>query len=655
MLMTKYAFPIATNYPTFTIHSEADLLQLPKDQAYHLIIRGKQLHIPLEEIKGDCIIRQKGCTFPYLKKVWGTLSIDAADTSLPVLETVVGNCNFHEANISVPNLKEVWGKVKVYSNEKYPAIQFAKYGRGSVGFLDLKKRKEATITSVEDVKKIHRKNIYNLTVKEFDGEIPIRIVYGNLVIEDCAPEFPKLECVFGDVIIHSTWGKYRYDGLGNRTKKEKPKNADKPNLFPELERVFGRLQVDKETSAFPKLQQVKELFLQGRCKHIHLDALVDVDKHINITSDSLITLSGLKNVQGNFHIERQYHTNCPALEYIGGNIKSHLPVAPLLKRVDGYLKLYDYSPILSSLNYVGRLSLERKNYFEKIPLVEIVDEVFYEAESKFPKNPSFKVNHAVFRLTNQIHIDEKGFYLSISWWNHIWETEDHKRNRYPFSLIVSLLKLRHSSFQNFQTRQLAREWPAYQSIHWTSLIQKIETLWDNTPKYSVAAIFKLKNRNLRRFCFTFVGVEEIMNILNAERFQTEGIEMNYFRYDDAGNEYPVKKHNIYELYRAKTESIPDLDVRWGWRRRDGYVYAVKCWCTSTEKAHWLWVEQDYIGDPLTAIASTFRIHENVIPHIQCLKRQGDLLICEMKKEVIPKGRIRPLTKEEYFSLLRAES
>jgi hypothetical protein len=71
--------------------------------------------------------------------------------------------------------------------------------------------------------------------------------------------------------------------------------------------------------------------------------------------------------------------------------------------------------------------------------------------------------------------------------------------------------------------------------------------------------------------------------------------------------------------------------------------------------HWLWIEPQYKDNALTAIASTFRIHENIIPHIKCLKRQGDLLICELESEVLPKGNVRPLTAKEYFSLLEAEA
>ena len=70
--------------------------------------------------------------------------------------------------------------------------------------------------------------------------------------------------------------------------------------------------------------------------------------------------------------------------------------------------------------------------------------------------------------------------------------------------------------------------------------------------------------------------------------------------------------NIYETYEVKGEKL---------KLREN-VYALKVWCTSTDKEHWLWIDKKYKDNPLEAVASTFHIHENLIPHIKELKRQG---------------------------------
>lgn len=648
MLTTKYIFPLKTERPTFSISSESDLKELPLGEPFNLIIKGKDLDIPLEEIQGDCIVRQTGCKFPLLKRVWGKLSVDAAHSDFPELELVIGNCNLHEAHISIPKLKQIWGKFRPYPGVKYKDIQFAK--TGNKHYLP-KSARSLNVHNQYDVEKsnLEDSNIFCLNVENFDGEIPVRVIYGNLTIKASSPFFPFLECVFGDINIIPNETESR---RGN----ENPK-AEQPIFFPKLQRVFGRLLINKNRVVFPKLQQVGNLCLEDKCREIDLDALRWVERNIQANVNShVIKLPALEQVNRSFPLSFS-NIECPSLKYIGGNNNAYHLEAPLLPNINGYLSLDHKSKEFPSLQKIGGIELNFEDHFNKIPSVKEINEVVYlNQHSKFGIKSDIQVNHALFILDNRIAIDESSFYISASNIRGITKTPRDKRVQYSFEMFVALLKLRHSSFQNFKTRQLAREWPQFQGKHWESLIQKIETVWNDIPKYSIPAIFKIKNRNLRRFCFSFVGVEEIMNILEAERISTEGVEMDYFQYDNEGNEFKVKKHNVYELYRASIDKIPDLNPRWSWRRiKDGYVYAVKCWCTSTTKAHWLWVEPDYIADPLMAIASTFRIHANLIPHIKCLKRQGDLLICEMKEEVLPRGYIRPLKKEEYFSLLKAES
>ena len=104
-------------------------------------------------------------------------------------------------------------------------------------------------------------------------------------------------------------------------------------------------------------------------------------------------------------------------------------------------------------------------------------------------------------------------------------------------------------------------------------------------------------------------------------------------------------NNVYEIWEVNGEKLG----------LEESLYVIKCWCTSTNKEHWLWVNDEYKDDPLEAIASTFRIHENLIPFIKCIKRQGDVLLVELIKDVKPEGNIIPLKKEQYFSLLVAQS
>ena len=53
--------------------------------------------------------------------------------------------------------------------------------------------------------------------------------------------------------------------------------------------------------------------------------------------------------------------------------------------------------------------------------------------------------------------------------------------------------------------------------------------------------------------------------------------------------------------------------------------------------------------------NTFFVHENLIPFIKELKRQGDILLVELKQDVEPRGQMVSLSKDQYFELLTAQS
>jgi hypothetical protein len=69
----------------------------------------------------------------------------------------------------------------------------------------------------------------------------------------------------------------------------------------------------------------------------------------------------------------------------------------------------------------------------------------------------------------------------------------------------------------------------------------------------------------------------------------------------------------------------------------------------------LWIEDQYKDDPLEAIARTFHIHENLVPFIKELKRQGDILLVELTEDIEPRGNMVSLSKDQYFGLLTAQS
>lgn len=178
--------------------------------------------------------------------------------------------------------------------------------------------------------------------------------------------------------------------------------------------------------------------------------------------------------------------------------------------------------------------------------------------------------------------------------------------------------------------------------------------FDKVSTFSYNEAFQL-DESFSRLVFQSIDVSEMMYNLNAKRLGTDGIEVTRKTYDDNG-EYLGKLtyHNVYEVYQADGDKL-------GAARTE--CYAVKCWCTSTNKEHWIWLD-GYYEDPLEAIASTFRVHDTIIPYIKELKRQGDILLVELTENVHPtkdengnlkEANLVPLSKEQYFNMLTSET
>ncbi len=171
-------------------------------------------------------------------------------------------------------------------------------------------------------------------------------------------------------------------------------------------------------------------------------------------------------------------------------------------------------------------------------------------------------------------------------------------------------------------------------------------IYDMVEAYSYEEAFKLENEQFKALVFGTIDVPEMIKNLGHKRLCTEGVELEQKKWSESGELLGVtKQNNIYEVHEVNGEKIGINEP----------LYAVRCWCTSTDKEHWLWIEDEYKDNPLAAIASTFRFHENVIPKIKELKRQGDIMLVEMTEDVEPEGEIIPLTSEQYFSLLTAQS
>lgn len=190
----------------------------------------------------------------------------------------------------------------------------------------------------------------------------------------------------------------------------------------------------------------------------------------------------------------------------------------------------------------------------------------------------------------------------------------------------------------------------HQDIYEEPILQELISLLDNLDNvspFTFREAFEIKNAPFRAIVFGVINVPSMVEELGSTKIKVEGRPVNLKKYSPSGEFLGFEeKHSIYETYAVDGSK---LGV-------NNELYAVKCWCTSTNKEHWLWIEEQYKDSPLEAIASTARFSNSIIPHIKSIKRQGDIFLLEMKQDVTPKeDDIRPLTADEYFTLLVAES
>lgn len=189
----------------------------------------------------------------------------------------------------------------------------------------------------------------------------------------------------------------------------------------------------------------------------------------------------------------------------------------------------------------------------------------------------------------------------------------------------------------------------YTEFHCPELLDELINIYDDVTPFTYQEAFKIENREFQAKVFGSINIGEMISNLGNERIAVEGKAVKHKIFDSNGEFLGIKEYDI--IYETHEVNGKELGV-------DGKIYALKCWCTTTDKEHWLWIEEQYKDKPLDAVASTFRIHESLIPYIKELKRQGDILLVEMKEgssDVKPEGEIIPLTSEQYFELLTAQS
>jgi len=238
-------------------------------------------------------------------------------------------------------------------------------------------------------------------------------------------------------------------------------------------------------------------------------------------------------------------------------------------------------------------------------------------------------------------------------------------NRSGFDLTTAL-KLWKTKYAD-DYRDFQKEVITHESLN--DFDQFVQECWDKIEQVTVEEALKIENTEERRTYFDAIGIEKLFKILKPKLLDKQAIKKSRVKWDEEFNEYTHEFEDIYELYEIEATKMFSKD-RWG-NAPTQNIYAVRCWCTTTNREYWLYVpreaalgatwwnrdSEDSKPDAIRAIAWTVRIdvpEENV----EKIYRQGDIIIAKMKNSAkVTETTLSPyhLSKENYLSLIYSET
>lgn len=192
--------------------------------------------------------------------------------------------------------------------------------------------------------------------------------------------------------------------------------------------------------------------------------------------------------------------------------------------------------------------------------------------------------------------------------------------------------------------------------------QFVQECWDKIKPVTVEDALKVENTEERRTYFDAIGIEKLFKSLKPELLDKQVIKKSRTRWDDEFKEYTHEFEDVYELYKIEGDKMFDKKNHW-----DTFnpVFAVRCWCTTTNREYWLYVpreaalgtnwwnrdSEDTKADAIRAIAWTIRVS---ITDPEKIYRQGDIIVVKESSTSVETNPYH-LTKEQYLSLIYSET
>jgi len=189
----------------------------------------------------------------------------------------------------------------------------------------------------------------------------------------------------------------------------------------------------------------------------------------------------------------------------------------------------------------------------------------------------------------------------------------------------------------------------------------IEEMWDSIEPVTVEQALRKENTEDRRVYFDCIGVQKLFASLEPKLRDKQTIKKKRTKWDDNNDPIEYEFEDVYELYEIDGKKLFAKDQ---WGREPNPVYAVRCWCTTTNREYWLYVNTEAATgqrwnmdkaeyDAIRAIAWTIRVDVSE-ENIEKLYRQGDIVVAKIKDSG-ETGLQRHISKEEYLTKLYSET
>ena len=201
---------------------------------------------------------------------------------------------------------------------------------------------------------------------------------------------------------------------------------------------------------------------------------------------------------------------------------------------------------------------------------------------------------------------------------------------------------------------------------------ELQEFWNDIEPLSFKDIAQIENLETRRLGLLYLGTEKLISQINPTLLNKETISKKTTWVTEQGELVEHTFDDTYELYKVGKELL-GIDEK-TWSRNIDDAYYIKCKDTSTDREYLIWVdinsiwriktdedttlyrwEMDFTKiDAIDCIAWT--IQTNVPKgNIEKIVRQGDCILIKPKGSYQPLPNERHLTKQEYLTLLVAES